>query len=115
MKELRRTFRPEFINRIDEIIIFNSLSKDVVYAILDNIIKEIEERLADKKLKISLSEAAKKFIIDESFDPDFGARPIKRYVARNLETMLAKAIVNDEVKFNSEIKIDVYQNELVIK
>ncbi len=115
MKELHRTFRPEFINRIDEIIIFNSLTKDVVYQILDNIIKEIEERLVDKKLKLNLSQEAKDFIINESFDPDFGARPIKRYVSRNLETMLAKAIINDEIKFNSTINIDVYNNELVIK
>ncbi len=115
MNELKRCFRPEFINRIDEIIIFKSLTKDIVYQILDNIIKEIENRLSDKKIKIKLTEASKKFIIDESFDPDFGARPIKRFVSRNLETMLAKAIINDEIKFNSDITIDVNNGELIIK
>ncbi len=115
MNELKRCFRPEFINRIDEVIIFKSLTKDVVYKILGNIIKEIEMRLSDKKITITLTDKAKQFIIDESFDPNYGARPIKRYVSRNLETMLAKAIINDEIKFNSEVIIDVNNNQLVIK
>ena len=115
MRELKTSFRPEFINRIDEIIIFKSLTKDVVYKILGNIIKEIEHRLDDKKIKITLTDSAKDFIINESFDPDYGARPIKRYVSRNLETLLAKAIINDEIKFNSEVIIDVDNNKLYIK
>lgn len=114
MNELKRCFRPEFINRIDEIIIFKSLTKDIVYKILGNIIKEIEARLDDKKIKIIVTDKAKDFIIDESFDPDFGARPIKRYVSRNLETLLARAIINDEIKFNSEVIIDVKDNTLYI-
>ncbi len=115
MRELKSTFRPEFINRIDEIIVFKSLTKDVVYKILDNIIKEIENRLDNKKIKLVLTESAKDFIINESFDPDFGARPIKRYVSRNLETLLAKAIINDEIKYNSEVLIDIKDNKLYIK
>lgn len=114
MNELKRCFRPEFINRIDEIIIFKSLTKDIVYKILGNIIKEIEERLIDKKIKIVVTDKAKDFIIDESFDQDFGARPIKRYVSRHLETLLARAIINDEIKFNSEVVIDVKDNVLYI-
>ncbi len=114
MNELKRCFRPEFINRIDEIIIFNSLTKDIVYKILGNIIKEIEARLSDKKIKITVTDKAKDFIINESFDPDFGARPIKRYVSRNLETLLARAIINDEIKFNSEVIIDVQDDTLYI-
>ena len=115
MKELKTSFRPEFINRIDEIIIFKSLTKDVVYKILGNIIKEIEHRLDDKRIKITVTDEAKDFIINESYDKDFGARPIKRYVSRNLETLLAKAIINDEIKFNSEVVIDVKDNKLYIK
>ncbi len=115
MNDLKRTFRPEFINRIDEIIIFKSLDKDTVYKILGNIIKEIENRLSDKKIKITVTDNAKDFIINESYDPDFGARPIKRYVSRNLETLLAKAIINDEIKFNSEVVIDTKDNKLYIK
>ena len=114
MNELKKCFRPEFINRIDEIIIFKSLTKDIVYKILGNIIKEIESRLDDKKIKITVTDKAKDFIINESFDPDFGARPIKRYVSRNLETLLARAIINDEIKFNSEVIIDVKDNTLYI-
>ena len=114
MNELKRTFRPEFINRIDEIIIFNSLTKSVVYEILDNIIKEIEYRLRDKRITIELTDRAKDYIINESYDPDFGARPIKRYVSRNLETLLAKKIINDEIKYNSAVLVDEKNNELFL-
>ena len=107
MGELRRTFKPEFINRIDEIIIFNSLSKDVVYEILDKIISEIEYRLRDKKLTLNVTEKAKKYIIENSYDEKYGARPIKRYVSRNIETLIAKAIINEDVKFNSTVTIDI--------
>jgi ATP-dependent Clp protease ATP-binding subunit ClpB len=115
MKELRMTFKPEFINRIDEIIIFNSLSKDVVYDILDKIIADIENRLKDKRIKIELTKAAKDYIINNSYDEQFGARPIKRYVGRNIETLIANSIIKDEIKFNSTILIDVIDNKLVLK
>ena len=115
MNELRRTFKPEFINRIDEIIIFNSLSKDVVYEILDKIISEIEYRLRDKKLKINVTDKAKEFIIEQSYDEKYGARPIKRYVSRNIETLIAKAIINEDVKFNSTVTIDINNDKFIIK
>lgn len=115
MDELKHTFRPEFINRIDEIIIFKALSKEIVYDILDKIIKEIEVRLQDKKISIELTEKAKKFIIDNSYNPDFGARPIKRYVSRNLETLIANNIIMDKIKFNSKIVVDVENDNLIIK
>ena len=115
MEELRHTFKPEFINRIDEIVIFNSLNENTVYDILDKIIKEIEVRLEDKKISIELTEKAKKFIIDNSYNPDFGARPIKRYVSRNLETLIANNIIMDKIKFNSKIIVDVENDNLIIK
>ncbi len=115
MSELRHTFKPEFINRIDEIIIFNSLSKDVVYEILDKIIHEIEHRLDDKKLKLVLTDKAKKYIVDNSYDEKYGARPIRRYVSRNIETLLAKAIIEEKVKFNSTVTIDVQDDKFIIK
>ena len=115
MGELRKTFKPEFINRIDEVIVFNSLSKNVVYDILDKIVKETEARLSDKKIKLVLTDKAKDYIIDNSYDENYGARPIKRYVSRNLESMLAKAIILDEIKYDSEVIIDVKDNELIIK
>ena len=115
MSELRRTFKPEFINRIDEIIIFNSLSKEVVHEILDKIISEIEYRLRDKKLTLKVTDKAKEFIIDNSYDEKYGARPIKRYVSRNIETLIAKAIINEAIKFNSTVTIDVKNGKFIIK
>ena len=115
MNELRHTFKPEFLNRIDEIIMFKSLSKDVVYEVLDKIIKEIEMRLSDKKITLKLTENAKKYIIDHSYDENYGARPIKRYVTRNLETVLASAIIEDEIKFGSQVTVDVKDDQFILE
>ena len=114
-EEVRRTFKPEFINRIDEIITFNGLSEKVVYEILNNIIKNIELRLRDKQLTLSVSDKAKDYIVENSFDPNFGARPIKRYVSRNIESLIANAIINDEISFGSNINIDVDNDNFYIK
>ena len=113
MNELKHTFKPEFINRIDEIIIFKSLDKKVVYEILDKIISDIEKRLDDKKITLKLTDKAKDFIINNSYDEKYGARPIKRFVSRNLETLLANEIINDNIKFGEEVIIDEQNNNLV--
>ena len=97
MKELRNTFKPEFINRIDEIVIFKSLSKDTIYSILDKIISDTEYRLRDKNLHLSITDKAKDYIVSSSYDEKYGARPIKRYVQRNVETLIAEAIINDKI------------------
>ena len=115
MNELKHTFRPEFINRIDEIIIFKSLSKDVVNDILVKIITEIEKRLSDKNIKIKLTKEAQEFIIDNSYDELYGARPIKRFVTRNLETLLATSLIDGQIKINDEVIIDVKNENLVLK
>ena len=112
---LRSRFRPEFINRIDEIVVFNSLNKDVIYNILDKIIKETEDRLKDINLKIKLTDKAKDFIIENSFEESFGARPIKRYVTHNIETMLANKLIKDEIKRNSTITVDAENDNLTLK
>ena len=114
MKELKGNFKPEFLNRIDEIIMFNSLSKDVVYSILDNILNEIEYRLSDKQLKLNLTDRAKDFIINESYDENYGARPIRRYVSGTLETLIATNIIAGNIKVGSTINIDVKNEELVL-
>ena len=114
MQELKHTFRPEFLNRIDEIIIFNSLSKDVVYTILDKLIHDIELRLQDKRIKINITDNARKYIIDNSYNEIYGARPIKRYVSRNVETMIANMIIEDKIMYNSTITIDVENDKLKI-
>ena len=114
-EELKRHFRPEFINRIDEIITFNSLNEEVIYEILDKIISDLEKRLSHLNLKITLTKEAKDFIINNSFDPSFGARPIKRFVTKNIETLLANSILNNEISSNSVITIDLDDNILKIK
>ena len=113
MDELKNNFRPEFINRIDEIIIFNSLDKSVLFNILDNIIKNIENRLSNMNIKINLTEDAKKYIIDSSYDERYGARPIKRYVSKNIETLLANNIIEDNISFGQKITIDIENNKFI--
>lgn len=115
LRELKSHFRPEFINRIDEVIIFQSLTKEVVYQIVDKIIHEIEMRLVDKKITLRLTKEAKDFIIEESFEPEYGARPIKRFISRNLETLIASNLIMDNIKFNSEIVVDVDQNGFYLR
>ena len=114
-QELRQTFKPEFLNRIDEIITFNSLDKNTIYEILDNIIHNIETRLKDINIKINLTEAAKKHIIDNSYNESFGARPIKRYVTKNIESLIANNILEDKIKYNQNITIDINNNKYIIK
>ena len=94
---------------------FKSLSKVVVYEVLDKIIKEIEMRLSDKKITLKLTEKAKNYIIDHSYDENYGARPIKRYVTRNLETILASAIIEDKIKFGSTVTVDVKNDQFVLE
>ena len=113
--ELKHTFKPEFLNRIDEIIIFNSLNKNTIYEILDNIIKNIEDRLKDKQIKINITDKTKQYIINNSYDESFGARPIKRYISKNIESLIANNILSDNIKFNSTITIDIHNNQFIIK
>ena len=115
MEELRHTFKPEFINRIDEIIIFNSLNKDMLYEILNNMIKNIEKRLDNMHITITLTDKAKDYIVDNSYDEKFGARPMKRYVVKHIENLLANEILQDNISFGENIIIDVENNELKIK
>ena len=112
METLKRTFRPEFINRIDEIVIFKSLNKEVIYSILDKIIAETDTRLKHLDLKLNLTQEAKDFIINESFEESFGARPIKRYVTHNIETLIANLIIKDEIKPHTTITIGLNNNKL---
>ncbi len=112
--ELRKYFKPEFINRIDETIVFNSLSKQVIDKIFDKLINDLQTRLKDKNLKIEISHKAKEFIIENSYDKAFGARPLKRYISRNLETILAKEIINNKLEFNDTAYFDVEDGNLII-
>ena len=115
MKILKSTFRPELINRIDEIITFNSLDKNVIFEVLDRIIEELNDRLSNMHIKIILSDVAKNKIVEDSYTEEFGARPIKRYVSKNIETLLAYKIVDDYIKPNDTVVIDVENDEFVIR
>ena len=114
MNALKEHFRPEFINRIDEIVIFKSLGKEVIYNILDKIIHETESRLKNINLHLELTEKAKDYIIAHSYDEAYGARPIKRYVTHHIETLLADKIIKDEIKYNDTLIVDVNNDQLEI-
>ncbi len=115
MQDVREHFRPEFINRIDEVIVFNPLTKEAIGHILNKIIKEIENRLKDINLKINLTDKAKEQLIEDGYDINYGARPLKRLVSRTIETMLSKKIIAGEIKPNDTITIDYENNNYIIK
>ena len=112
MDDLRNHFRPEFINRIDEVIVFNPLDKKTISLILDKIIKDIESRLKDLNLKIELTPSARENLINEGYDINFGARPLKRLVSRIIETNLSKLLIADSIKFGQTVVID-YKNDYI--
>ena len=115
MKELENTFRPEFINRIDEIIIFKPLTKEVIYQVLDKIIHEIEMRLSDKNIKLNLTKEAKDYLIEIGYDVNYGARPLKRVVSRTLEVLLANSLISGEISYGETVTFDFRDNQLVIR
>lgn len=106
MNDLRNHFRPEFLNRLDETILFKPLSKDNIHAILDLLLQELNGRLSDRNLTVKLSEEAKTFIADHGYDPVYGARPLKRYMQKHVETLAAKLILGGELSEGSTIWID---------
>ena len=112
--ELPKYFKPEFLNRLDEIIIFNKLSKTDLKEILDKIIEEIEKRLIDINVKINLTDNAKNYFIDNGYDEYYGARPLKRLVNNKLETLIAKKLINNEIKPNTTVNVDYINNELKV-
>ena len=115
MDEVKRTFRPEFVNRIDEIVVFNALSKEAINKILDKIIREIEYRLKDIDIHIELTEAARDAFIDEGYDITFGARPLKRLVGRTLEVDLSKLIIEGSIHEHDTIIINYVNDKFVVK
>ena len=112
-QELHKYFKPEFINRVDEVIMFNKLTKEVLSSILDKLIKEIETRLKDLNLTITLTPAARNYFVENGYDEYYGARPLKRLVSRELETVLAKQLIENTVKPNAKLEVD-YQNDKII-
>lgn len=115
MNDLRGHFRPEFLNRLDEIILFKPLTKDNVGSIMDLLVDDLNKRLEDRQIKIELTDAAKYFIVEEAYDPIYGARPLKRYLQKNVETLSARLILSDQVKQTDTIVIDSENGKLVAK
>ena len=112
--ELNKYFKPEFINRIDEIVVFKKLSKDVLYEVLDKIINEIDNRLIDMNIKIKLTPKAKDYFIEHGYDEFFGARPLKRLINRKLETNLARLIIENKIKPNKDVIVDIENDNIKI-
>ena len=112
---LKQSFRPEFLNRLDEIVFYKPLQKEEITKILDLLIKDLEKRLEDKHLKLKLTDEAKRYLIDNGYDQVYGARPLKRFVQKKLETLIARSILSEQIKPNSEIIVDYSNSELIIK
>jgi ATP-dependent Clp protease ATP-binding subunit ClpB len=113
MNELRAHFRPEFLNRLDETILFKPLTKENIGGIIDLILEDLNKRLADKELRLRCTDAAKTYIVENGYDPVYGARPLKRYIQKYVETAAAKLILADAVSVGDEILIDVKNDTLV--
>jgi ATP-dependent Clp protease ATP-binding subunit ClpB len=112
MGELKSRFRPEFLNRLDEIIMFKPLTKNNIYAIIDLLVADVNKRLADKELSIELTEPARQLIVEGGYDPMYGARPLKRYLQKNVETLAAKLILEGDVGREDVILIDAAGGKL---
>jgi ATP-dependent Clp protease ATP-binding subunit ClpB len=115
MNELRASFRPEFLNRLDEIVLFKPLTKENIDRIINLMLTDLNKRLIDKEITVSLTERAKALIVERSYDPAYGARPLKRFLQKNVETLSARLIVSDQVKPEDTILIDEENNELIAR
>ena len=115
LDQLHASFRPEFLNRLDETILFKPLRPQDITGIIDILLAELNERLAEKELHVSLTDAAKAFVTEQAYDPSFGARPLKRYLQKNVETLLAKKILRGDVHMGEEIVLDVKDDALYIQ
>ena len=111
---LKRSFRPEFLNRLDEIVFYKPLTKDEIFGIIDLQTNDLRRRLKDKQLSLDITDEAKQLIVDSSYDPSFGARPLKRYIQRNLETLIAREILADSVHQGDTIHIGVKDGALAV-
>ena len=115
MAELRRTFRPEFLNRLDEIIMFKPLTKENLNGIIDILMEGLKRRMADKTLKLEVTDAAKSLIIDRGYDPIYGARPLKRYLQSAAETLIAKEILRGDLAAGSTLVLDAQDGQLTCR
>ena len=115
MEDLRAHFRPEFLNRLDETIMFKPLTKDNIYDIIDLLVADVNKRLADREISIFLTEEAKKYVVDGGYDPNYGARPLKRFLQKHVDTLAAKLMLQGDVGAQDTIIIDVEDGKLVAR
>lgn len=115
MEDLRAHFRPEFLNRLDETIMFKPLTKDNIYDIIDLLVADVNKRLADREISIFLTEDAKKYVVDGGYDPNYGARPLKRFLQKHVDTLAAKLMLQGDVGAQDTIIIDVEDGKLVAR
>ncbi len=115
MADLRASFRPEFLNRVDEIVLFKPLQKSEIYGIIKQSIAEVEKRLADRDIHIEVTDGALDFILNASFSPQYGARPVKRYISHKLETIISKMIIRGDVMDGDTIVVEVEADDLSVK
>ena len=112
---LRRSFRPEFLNRLDEIVFYKPLTKEDVTRIIDLLIGKLNERLAPQQIRVELTQKAKAFIVEEAYDPEFGARPLRRYVQHTVETMLSRKLLQGDLRPGSTVTVDEDQGQLILR
>nr|WP_071393893.1 ATP-dependent chaperone ClpB [Bacillus tuaregi] len=112
MGQLRNHFRPEFLNRVDEIILFKPLTLQDIKGIVDKLMKELQIRLSDQQIRLGINDEAKEYIAENGFDPVYGARPLKRFIQRNLETKLARAIIAGEIRENKQVTVIIDNNDI---
>ena len=112
---LKRSFRPEFLNRLDEIVFYKPLRKNEISRILELLIKDLERRLEDKHIKLELTQSAKDYLIDNGYDEVYGARPLKRFVQKKLETLIARKILTQEILPNTTVVVDCNEEGLYVK
>ena len=115
MGELRGHFRPEFLNRLDEIILFKPLTKENIGRIVDLMVKDLSCRLADQELALELTDKAKAYVVDHGYDPVYGARPLKRYLQKHVETLAAKCILGGNVHAGDVIVLDVENDQFITR
>ena len=115
MNEMKLRFKPEFLNRVDDIIMFKPLSENGIKKIIDIFLKEVSSRLKDKNITLEVTDEAKTIMAKEGYDPVYGARPLKRYIQNSLENNLARKIIKGEIGYGSNVVVDANGEEIVIK
>lgn len=111
---LKHQFRPEFLNRLDEIVFYKPLKKSEISSILDLLINDLNKRLSDKQLTVSVTERAKNYIVDAGYDPVYGARPLKRFVQSSVETLIARLMISEDIEPNTTLEVDYDGRQLII-